>query len=337
MAKNRAANRQNEEPFVPAEEQMKLWPKVSGNTINGLGETEVRPPTPIYWHPEGKSPFFKLQEWMMAQGVKEPAIFGKRAERAKIMGREPVPIAPLRSEDPPESNVPFVKQLATSLGAKMVGVIAPRKEWIFDGYSFDYPWIILLGITMDYEKLSTAPEVPAALTVVDGYMSGWKIAQQLADGIRDKGWRAEARGGPPAGPVLLVPAAIACGFGELGKHGSIISRELGSNFRLAAVFTDMPLIEDTARDIGAEDFCLNCQVCVNACPVDAISNDKQMVRGIEKWYVDFDRCLPYFNETFGCAICIAACPWSAPHRGELISTKMLSRREAHRDKDGLNG
>jgi epoxyqueuosine reductase QueG len=109
-------------------------------------------------------------------------------------------------------------------------------------------------------------------------------------------------------------------------HWVIINRDLGSNFRLAAAFTDLPLLADQPVDIGAEDFCLNCQVCVDACPVGAISNAKQMVRGIEKWYVDFDRCVPFFNETFGCAVCIAASPWSMPARGPAISAKMLRRR-----------
>ena len=31
--------------------------------------------------------------------------------------------------------------------------------------------------------------------------------------------------------MLMIPAALACGFGELGKHGSIINRELGSSLR----------------------------------------------------------------------------------------------------------
>lgn len=123
-----------------------------------------------------------------------------------------------------------------------------------------------------------------------------------------------------------MPAALACGFGELGKHGSIINRQLGSNFRLAAVFTDLPLVRDEPAEFGADDFCAVCQVCANACPVDAISHEKQLVRGVVTWYVDFDKCLPYFNETFGCAVCIASCPWSMPGTAPRLAEKMLARR-----------
>jgi epoxyqueuosine reductase QueG len=52
-----------------------------------------------------------------------------------------------------------------------------------------------------------------------------------------------------------------------------------------------------------------------------------MVRGESKWYVDFDKCIPYFVKTYGCAICIEVCPWSEPGRGEWLSAKLLAARE----------
>ena len=48
--------------------------------------------------------------------------------------------------------------------------------------------------------------------------------------MREHGWDAKPHGGPNAVPVLMIPAAIAAGMGELGKHGSMINRELGSTF-----------------------------------------------------------------------------------------------------------
>jgi Fe-S-cluster-containing dehydrogenase component len=49
--------------------------------------------------------------------------------------------------------------------------------------------------------------------------------------------------------------------------------------------------------------------------------------------VDFDRCIPYFGETMGCAICIARCPWSAPGTAPRLAGKML-RRRARKASDG---
>jgi epoxyqueuosine reductase QueG len=123
----------------------------------------------------------------------------------------------------------------------------------------------------------------------------------------------------------MIPPAIECGFGELGKHGSIINKDYGSSFRLAAVLTDVPLVPTQKVSYGVDDFCSRCQVCSNACPPDAILADKTMVRGETKWYVDFDKCIPFFNENFGCGICIAICPWSIPGRGPRIVDQLMRR------------
>jgi len=319
--------------FVPCEEQRRLWPAISGNKINGVGETMCRRPSPVYWHAPEMTPHGPLQGWMINQGQRVPALHERRQARAEIMARQPVEIAPQRVERDAPTNAREIKALAHSFGAPLVGIVRADPEWVFEGYDFDYPRLILLGVAMDYERLKTAPEVMAATAVVDAYADGWRVAQPLADHIRKLGWRAEPHGGPLAGPINLIPAALACGFGELGKHGSIINGELGSSFRLATVFTDLPLTGDAPTDIAAEDFCRTCQVCVAACPVDAISNEKTMVRGVLKWYVDFDRCLPYFNETYGCAVCVAVCPWSAPGRSPRLTTKMLRRRRRRAESE----
>ena len=120
----------------------------------------------------------------------------------------------------------------------------------------------------------------------------------------------------------MIPAALAAGFGELGKHGSIINPQLGSSFRLACVLTDLPLAEDRPVDFGADDFCQSCRVCEDACPPAAIGDAKQLVRGESKWYVDFDACMPYFAVTHGCGICLAVCPWSRPG----IAPRLLRNR-----------
>ena len=66
--------------------------------------------------------------------------------------------------------------------------------------------------------------------------------------------------------------------------------------------------------------------CSTACPPAAIGTDKQTVRGDVKWYVDFDKCVSYFDETYGCSICIAVCPWSRPGVAPRLAEKMTTRR-----------
>ena len=64
----------------------------------------------------------------------------------------------------------------------------------------------------------------------------------------------------------MIPAAIEAGLGELGKHGSMIHRKLGANFRLSMVLTDLPLVSDAPDIFGGDDFCTRCQLCSSACP-----------------------------------------------------------------------
>ena len=117
-----------------------------------------------------------------------------------------------------------------------------------------------------------------------------------------------------------------CWLWRIGKHGSIINPEFGSSFRLSAILTDAPLPISKPKSHGVDDFCSACRVCEDACPPFAILPEKKTVRGIKKWYVDFDKCLPFFNQHQGCGICIAVCPWSRPGVG-LNLQKNLNEKE----------
>lgn len=174
----------------------------------------------------------------------------------------------------------------------------------------------------------TAPEEPSRLAVLDAYVDAGKLAIDLAKRIRALGWEAEAHTNNDfhASDVVHVPVAMDAGLGQLGKHGSLITVEHGSNVRLATVLTDLPLVPSAPVDIGVDDFCASCQVCVTNCPPHAIFETKQLVRGELRWYVDFDTCTPYFSANGGCGICIEVCPWSEEGRGSFIRDKMLARR-----------
>ncbi len=190
--KNRPESR-----FVPPQEQTDLWPEISGNTINGLGETASRRPTPIMWHDPTIIAHGPVQEYVWAQGAKNPALLAKRAERtALIDGFEPAPIAPEKTTDSEQDNHHAIRQIALASGAQLVGCIPLDPEWIFEGYECDYPWMIVLGVSMDHDILNTAPEVTAALEVVDKYTKGWVVGRPVADWIRQRGWRAQTHGGP---------------------------------------------------------------------------------------------------------------------------------------------
>ena len=320
--------------YEPDPEQMRLWPETSGNAINGLGEEAFRRPTPIYWHyPEDleNRPFGPIQLWMLQKFDDYPELKDFHRRYGGRGTGKPVPIAEVPVDDTPANWTAQVKDFARAHEADQVGITALDPDWIFEGYEADYPWVIVLAVAMDYPELAKAPEVPSVVEMLTQYNRGTRAARALANWIHGQGYKAKPHGGPPAGPMTMIPAAIAAGLGELGKHGSMINRTFGSSFRLACVLTDLPLVADEADEFGADDFCGNCHVCTSACPPGAIFETKQPVRGTSRWYVDFDKCIPFFNETQSCGICIAVCPWSRPGTAPRLAEKMLRRRQRRAD------
>ncbi|MFO0988491.1 MAG: reductive dehalogenase domain-containing protein [Alphaproteobacteria bacterium] len=312
--------------WQPPPEITALFPETSGNAVNGLGERAPRPPRYVMWTRPDRIAHGRVQQHVNDSYESHPRLTGAFSgpeRRAK-----PAPVAPERRDDTPENWTRRVKEFARAHEADLVGVARIDPLWVFEGAKAHGPFVVVLGVAMEHAKLAKAPAVDSPEEVARQYNRGTRAAKALADFIRGQGYEAEGHGGPGAGPLQLVPAAIAAGLGQLGKHGSVINRQLGSSFRLAGVLTDLPLAPDSFDDIGAEEFCASCQVCANACPPAAIGDAKQWVRGAEKWYVDFDKCMPYFASTWGCGICIAACPWSKPGTAPRLAEKMLKRRGA---------
>ncbi len=300
---------------------------VSGNSINGLRETVPRRPSPFFWHPPDQHPWGDLQLLARKNSRKCPGSI------EAFQGAYDYPaltqVAEQRNESSPQKLAEAAKSFALSHEADDIGIAPMDPLYVFEGYTINYPSVIVLALAHDYERLR---EVPSDQTngigvcdVGDQYARGTRSSYALANWIRSQGYHADPYPGPMAGGLLLIPPAIAAGLGELGKHGSLISPRFGAGVRLAGVTTDMPLAPTPSIHFGADEFCGNCQVCTQACPPGAITQQKQMVRGIEKWYVDFDKCIPYFAEAASCGICIAECPWTRPSvRPKLLTT--MARR-----------
>lgn len=314
-------------PFKPKLEQTALVPETSGNTINGVGEEGFRRASPIYWHDPDTLVHGELQKWFYTQDPDNVAIAKAREAREKFLDIEVPPVSSEPLDRSAEAWSSDLRAFAATLDMELFGITALQEKWLFERHNLSQKWIIMIGVAHDYDQIKHAPEDLAGAEVIRQYGRGTKAAKDIATWIRERGRDAVPHGGPMAGSLLLIPPAIECGFGELGKHGSIINREFGSSFRLACVLTDIPLVATEKETYGVDDFCSRCQVCANECPPEAILPEKNWVRGEQKWYVDFDKCIPFFNENYGCAICIAVCPWSIPGRGPRI-VEQLARRAA---------
>ena len=328
------------DPWKPGPEVAALLEGVSGNTVNGVGETIRRAPRQIFW---SRKPETLVHEKMQRHTVNRfnsaPAFetIYTKAERGPRLA-EPAPSKIEKSATQWSAdlrafalNRPALR--AAGSEAELAGIAVMDPLWVYEGQGSGLPHVLVLGIAMEHARLSEvcahdADNLHSQIEVADQYNRGARVANFSAQWIRAQGYQAKPHAGPWVGSLSLVPAAIAAGFGELGKHGSIINRTLGSSFRLAAVETDMPLVADAPDVFGADDFCSRCRVCTDACPPQAISEEKAQVRGGWKWWVDFDKCIPYFNETYGCGICIAVCPWSTPGRAPTLAQRWGLRLKA---------
>ena len=140
--------------------------------------------------------------------------------------------------------------------------------------------------------------------------------KQLLSFIKINIGEVNGRGFVDSAPVLERSWAVKSGLGWIGKNGNLITKEAGSFFFLATLITDLPLKYD---DPFARDYCGNCRRCIDACPTDAILEDK---------IIDGSKCISYFtielkemlipeeqkgkfnNWMFGCDICQDVCPWN---------------------------
>jgi epoxyqueuosine reductase QueG len=304
------------------------FPGISGNAVNGLGETVPRRAAPFFWHKPALHAFGALQQAVTDYHRQSPEIaetYTPTADR----GPKATARAAERVEKSSTDWTHAVKTFALENEADLVGIAAMDPSWVYEGFEISEPWVIVIGVAMDHDRLNQVPatfENPAAAVEVgDKYNKAARACRKLTNFILGCGYHAAAYQGPYANALNMIPAAIAAGFGELGKHGSLINRNYGSSFRLSAVTTDLPLCADQPDEFGADWFCHRCQVCTSACPPAAIFEEKQMVRGTRKWYVDFDKCIPYFGEALGCAICIARCPWSTPGRAPRLAERFARR------------
>ena len=313
-------------PFTPNAEFVDLLGDYSGNRVNGLGEPDVRPPTMVWWTPDMDAAVFgDAQRWFYGHEEPDDEMTALRARRRDAVEAPLPPVADRTVERSPEEWTAQLQAFVDAGDCEMTGVAALRPEWIFDHGRTDLPNVIVLGVQHDYDELRHVPALRGGKDVTRQYVRAAEASKKVAAWLREQGHRADAVTGPMTGKILLIPPALECGFGELGKHGSIINPEFGSAFRLGAVLTDAPFALTPAREFGIDDFCRRCRVCEKACPPEAIRPDKQTVRGSTKWYVDFDLCIPFFAESSGCAICIAVCPWSRPGVGLNIADKLARR------------
>jgi ferredoxin len=254
------------------------------------------------------------------------------------------PVSPHKQELSPKRAVEKIKGFARHLGADLVriGPLNPAfvythvgKTWHDPARSYGSPinlnhaHAISFAVGINPDLIKTGPVLSMASEIMRVYTQLATISTTLAGYIRSLGYPARAHIISNY-QVLCVPVAIEAGMGELGRHGLMITKELGSCLKLTTVTTDLPLTHDSPMDIGVNEFCGDCAICAETCPGGAIPRtEKQVVRGVEKWRINPEACFRVWNETgTDCGVCVACCPWTKPRKGiHRIAREIASRKK----------
>ena len=116
-------------------------------------------------------------------------------------------------------------------------------------------------------------------------------------------------------PVLERAWAVKAGLGWIGKNSLLITPRHGSYFFIAEIITDLELAFDNSY---GGNFCGDCRRCIDACPTQAIGQDRMIDSGKCISYLTIEKKgeLPeelkgkYKKWIFGCDICQEVCPWN---------------------------
>jgi len=176
-----------------------------------------------------------------------------------------------------------------------------------------HTYAIVISAEMSHQMVHSAPDVPAATESSVQYMRLANIGIILATYLSRLGYQARAHIDGNY-HTLVTALAHEAGIGELSRMGLIITPSRGPRIRLAAVTTDLELIEDKPVNFGVQHFSEICKKCAENCPSNSIqAGDKQKVRGVVKWQSQMETCYKYWR-TAGtdCAVCMAVCPYSKP-------------------------
>jgi epoxyqueuosine reductase QueG len=237
------------------------------------------------------------------------------------------PVNPQRvTVDDPAAMTAQIKQKANELGASMVGVCRLQPHMIDLGSEVAHEFVIACCVAENYEKVVHGPDAVEE-EAMRTYAKCTEIATALASRIRDMGYPAIAHHNG-ASEVQAIPIFYQVGFGELGRHGSLINEKFGASFRPGFVTTDLPLVEDQPRQFGVQDFCMHCNVCQRNCPGDAIPQDHVMTHGIKRWLIDLEKCYPYsrLRDEY-CHLCVDVCPYIVKSHPETYKAFMKERKQ----------
>lgn len=241
----------------------------------------------------------------------------------------------------------LIKDKARELGFSIVGITSPRalgengkvlSDWCAAGMNADMSYLasniekrinpkllfegarslIVTGLNYYSERKQGGDGVP----VLSRYAYGKNYhdviigkLNALLNYIKEDITGVSGKAFVDSSPLLEKPWAVQAGLGWQGKHSLVINKNIGSFFFIGILITDLELEYD---EPFSADRCGSCSACIEACPVNAINDNRTIdarkciaYMTIEsKKPVDPETIGKYEGRVFGCDICQEACPWN---------------------------
>jgi len=242
-------------------------------------------------------------------------------------------VNPIKRDISPEAMSFLVKEFVRLSGLDAVGIAKIDSDDLYSNRGFnkknykygeevnlDYKYAIVFAAPLEMDYINRSPHMELLMSAMLGYAKSSEVAARLTMYIKDLGFDALTDSSSTYhSPISFL--AEKAGLGQMGRCNSVVNPKYGNRTKLAAVLTNLPLVEDKKIDFGLKEFCELCRRCENNCPVKAISSEASISEGGEKyWEHDNVSCMEMWMKTgTSCGICMSACPFSQGVDENLVS------------------
>lgn len=239
-----------------------------------------------------------------------------------------------------------IKELAAELGFSECGISKATyleedhrhlKDWLGKGYHAGMQWMT------NHEEKRVDPRelVPGAKSVISVLYNYYMPPERSDDALKVSMYAqgndyhyvmkrklksflhlineniapANGRVFVDSAPVLDRAWAVKSGLGWIGKNSMLINKRQGSYFFIGELIIDIELPPDEL----VTDHCGTCTACIDACPTDAIVENKVIDSNLCISYLTIENREDHIPEQFegkmdgwifGCDICQEVCPWN---------------------------
>ena len=190
-----------------------------------------------------------------------------------------------RADDDRELDPEWLRQLALEAGADDVGFVEIDRQELDDQRNDIFAalpgtkTLVSYVVRMNREPIRTSARSAANLEFHHAGDEVNKVGQKVVRALEERGVRAlnPAMGFPMEmdrfpGKIWVVshkPVAVAAGMGMVGIHRNVIHPKFGNFILLGTILIDAE-VGESGEPVDFNP-CLECKLCVAACPVGAIS------------------------------------------------------------------